>query len=472
MRTRIFVGVVALAAAQVGAVPSARAAATEATVIDAGGCVREASGAECKVVAGGTMVATQGSFVAGKMGNRIRLGDGSELTLAPDTEVQVLPTLRLALGGSGSVRGQVVQVVRGRCEVVVAGTKTAPSAVMIRGAGRLGAIAKAGMVVVRANADSLAVANVTGKALAGSGNEWGDVPPGKVRVVSKTDPKGAPRELTAAPISAPSRDVAVAVGAIAEGPVEASWLPVAGATGYEVVVRRDTTEVARRFVAANETTAAFGGLEVGTYTASVRAFDADGVITRWSTPSALFVAGIVLPGGALRGASGSIQLPPGRSVKLVPFDGLEVGLGLAWLPSVPAEVGLQGARPQTVRLRRKGNTLERTIFLEPRTASARVELSPRNPQWPGPPVQVRVTLTDKTGGPPPTGVKLVPRVAIDVTPIEVTWREENGAMLATVEQRDTARPHAVRVEVEDQFGVELGRGFIEVAPAVAPPPVK
>jgi hypothetical protein len=354
----------------------------------------------------------------------------------------------------------------------VGGGKGAPTAVLLRGSGRLSAIAKSGSVVVRATRDSLAVANVSGLALAASGNDWGDVPVGKVRIVSKADTKGTVRDLTAAPITTSSKNVAIAVGGAAETAVEASWLAVPGASAYEVVVRRDGgAEVARRRVSDGSTSAAFTGLEVGSFSATVRAVDSDGITTGWSQPTGLFVAGLVLPEGAFRSPSGAVQLAPSQKVKLVPFDGLEIAMGLAWLPVVPAEIGLLNGRAETLHVRRKGSAAEQAISLEQRTTTARVELSPKNPHWPGPPVQIRVALADKTGGRPPTGLKLVPRVLLDVTPVEVTWTEQDGVMTTTLENRDTGRPHVVRVEVADQFGIELGRGFVEVTPS-APAPTR
>lgn len=473
MSARIVAGVVTLALTQVLALRGAHAAATEATVLDAGGCVREAGATECKPASAGAMVSTQAAFVSGKDGNRVRLADGSDLALAPDTEVVLLPTTRLDLGSKGGQRGQVIQIVQGRCEVLVGGGKGTPTAVLLRGSGRLSAIAKRGSVVVRATRDSLAVANVGGLALAASGNDWGDVPVGKVRIVSKADGKGTVRDLTAAPVTTSSKNVAIAVGGPAETPVEASWLAVPGATGYEVVVRReDGVEVARRRVTDGATSTSFAGLEIGAFSATVRAVDSDGINTGWSQPAGLFVAGLVLPDGALRAQSGAVQLAPNQRVKLVAFAGLEIAMGLAWLPVVPADVGLLNGRAETLHVRQKGSTAEQSIFLEQRTTTARVELSPKNPHWPGPPVQIRVALADRTGARPPTTLKLVPRVLLDVTPVDVTWTEQDGALVTTVDNRDTGRPHVVRVEVADQFGFELGRGFVEVTPSAPAPPVK
>jgi hypothetical protein len=310
------------------------------------------------------------------------------------------------------------------------------------------------------------VANVGGEALAASGNDWNEVPAGKVRVLTKADPKGALRDLPTTPQTKPSNRFSVSIGGASVAPLEIAWSAVPAATAYEVQVRREGgAEVARRRVADGATQSAFSDLGTGSFTARVRAVDADGLTTAWSSPVGLSSVGLVLPEGALVTRSGVIQLAPKQKVRLVGFEGMEIAVGAAWLSTPPEAFGLLTGKAQTVRVRRKGDVEEHALRFEPRSAMALVELSPKNVRWPGADVAIRVTLADRNGGPAPVGIKLVPRVVLDVTAIDVTWSEKDGVLVASVSPRDTDKPHVVRVEVADQFGVELGRGFVEVAVA-------
>lgn len=470
MRVRfVCVGIVLVT--QLVGLEGAFAAGSAATVLEAGGCVRETASAECKPAAVGALVAPQSGYVAGKAGSRVRLADGSELALSADAEIVLQPSTKLDLGKEG-LRGQVVQLVRGQADVTVASSKSTPSAVLLRGPAQLSAIAKAGSVTVRPGGDFLVVANVGGEALAASGNDWNEVPVGKVRLISKADPKGAVRDLLHAPEPKPSNRFMVTVGAAAVAPLEVSWSAMPNVANYEVVVRRDGGgEVARRQLGANTTSTTFPELGTGSFTARVRAMDTDEITTAWSAPVGLTSVGLALPDGALVTASGVIQLAPNHKVRLLGFEGMEIAVGATWTSTLPDQLGLLNGRPQTLRLRRKGETTEHGIRFEPRSAIAIVELSPKNVRWPGPDVTIRITLADKSGGPRPVGITMVPRVLLDVTPIEATWSEKDGALEATVAARDTGKPHVLRVEVADQFGVDLGRGFVEVA-GDSPSPAK
>ena len=94
---------------------------------------------------------------------------------------------------------------------------------------------------------------------------------------------------------------------------------------------------------------------------------------------------------------------------------------------------------------------------------ATVQITPKNPTWPGNDIAIRIRLDDTKGGGPAPDIELHPRVLVDVTPVDVAWTVHGGELRGTVASRDSGgRPHVVRVEVADQHGLEIGRGFLEV----------
>jgi hypothetical protein len=53
-------------------------------------------------------------------------------------------------------------------------------------------------------------------------------------------------------------------------------------------------------------------------------------------------------------------------------------------------------------------------------------------------------------------------VALGVDPIEVEWRREGDELFGRVSPQAGKGPWVVRLEVSDQFGIPLGRDFVEV----------
>jgi hypothetical protein len=56
--------------------------------------------------------------------------------------------------------------------------------------------------------------------------------------------------------------------------------------------------------------------------------------------------------------------------------------------------------------------------------------------------------------------------------VEVDWSRVGTRLTARLAPRMSTRPEVLRVIVRDQSGVQLGRNFLEIEPAVAERPSK
>lgn len=437
-----------------------------ATTLDSGGCVRHLGGRECRPLPTGANLPTMTFYRASERGGRIVLADGSHVRLSGGSVVQLLPPTRLELG-SGNVRGQVVRLVKGVCDVTVSEAADAPSPVLVRGSRQMSALVKSGSTTVRAGAGTLSVANLRGEALATSGDDWLQVPAGNGRSLRAGGGKGTLRPLMEAPTPGGGRRFALAIDGAQADPLELSWGRVHGAKGYEVLVERlDRASVSHFALGRDVTSIALPSLGAGAFRANVRAIGDDDLPSQWASPVALTCLGVALPSGAYVTPSGSIQLPERHALKFLDVDGLEVGVGESFLSPPPKELSLLNGEDQVVRIRHKGGNDVHTLTMQSRNAEALVDISPKNPRWPGPALEVRVRLAAKRAGHVSTNVRPVPRALLDLAPVDVAWVEKDGFLVGTIPSQAIDRPHVLRVVVDDQRGVELGRGSVEIASAL------
>ena len=115
-----------------------------------------------------------------------------------------------------------------------------------------------------------------------------------------------------------------------------------------------------------------------------------------------------------------------------------------------------------LRLREPGKTEELGIKLEPRTLRADVAIGPKTARWPGEALQVSVKLFDHRGRPVTDALKHKPRVFVNVDQVEPMWTHSGNTYTAKVAQSPGSGPWVVRVEVNDDFGDEVARDFIEL----------
>lgn len=434
--------------------------------VEAGaGCAKASPEAACSDVAPGATVGASSTLVAGAGGLTLSLADRSVVRLAEGTEVKLLPRTKLQLG-RGDTPAEAMMLTRGKVLADVA--PAGGGAVLVKTSQGVAAVVKRGAAAVKVSDDAVALATLRGASVLGSGSEFNEVPEGKMRVVPRGDPKGTMRDLVRAPGEARlGAGVQFRFGGRSE-PVKLTWSAPAGAQAHEVEVRPAGKVPVVRRLPAGASELALGELAPGAYEVAVRAIDGEGFEGSWSAVQRLSVVDVELPTGA--SAQGDlVQLPDRRKLKMKPVDGLEASYDqLTTFIPAPAEVGLTSDRITTLRLRRKGETSETTLRLAPRSLQAQVSMTPRNARWPADTIQIEVRLTSTLGVPPPSDVEMRPHVTLDQEVLSPSWTRDGITMRASVPPRADKKPHVLRVEVTDQHGLGLGRGFVEIAADGAP----
>jgi hypothetical protein len=233
-----------------------------------------------------------------------------------------------------------------------------------------------------------------------------------------------------------------------------------------VSVRREgeATPLATTTTHGPELAHPLGRLRPGLYELAVQAIDSNGIEGR-PVLAPLTVIGAELPPGAFIDAKGTIRLAESQTVRFTHVEGLQMTYGSAGhYVRASAEVGLYREAPTLVHFRAPGSSETVRARLAPRGIRARVTAGPKTARWPSDPLKLVVELEDAAGRPLPDWVEAHPRVTLGIEPLEVAWKREGRMLTATVEPRATPGPWVVRVDVEDQFGLPLGRDFVEIAP--------
>jgi len=158
-----------------------------------------------------------------------------------------------------------------------------------------------------------------------------------------------------------------------------------------------------------------------------------------------------------------IQIPDKQRIKLTPVAGLETAWGAAGVFDAPrSEVGMLGDGLQLLRIRRVGEKEEAQIKMQPRVVKAEISFWPKNPRWPGDPVTVTLRLVDRDGV-AQGGIEIRPVVHLNLESLPVSWQKDATVWRTVIAARSNGRPHVLRIEVQDQFGYQLGKGFLEIA---------
>lgn len=446
------------------ALPREAGAAPAATTVEGEGCTKETEAGSCREAKTGAQVATQTTFIASKGGATLEFSDKSRLRLPEGSEVRILPRTRVQYSASQDTPASVIMLVKGKAFVSLAGGNKPKMAMLVKGPHQIQAIVKSGNAVLRVTDEGLVVGALSGSTLIAAGNDWNEVHAGHARTVKKSDTKGVSRELIAAPEIVGATPLRLQIEGIAAEPYKVRWKPVPSAERYEVEVQMPSGAPQFSQVPKGTTELSLGSLPPGTYVAQVRAIDGEDLESPWSPPARTSLVGVEVPKGAVMLENQAIQLPEGAKLRLRSTDGLEASFNdFAMFVAPPSEVGLLAGRAQVLRLRRKGETDELRVRLEPRTVKADIDLRPKNARWPRDPVSVEIKLVTAEGKRATGDVELVPTVTIDVEPVTVSWTKEPGLLRGVVQPKLDGKPHIVRVEVHDQFGFFLGRNFLEVA---------
>jgi hypothetical protein len=380
---------------------------------------------------------------------RVVAGAGSEL------RVIAVPQ-QLDLGARRRVASYTVVLRSGmvRAHVPTGGT----TAVVISAPRKTSVIVASGEAAVAAGAQ-VAVANREGQTSVGVvGQPFHAVDAGMVEVLGL--PK---RPLVATPSLAATPSVLLSYGgAVALGALD--WDAVPGARSYRVELRdaRSDRVVTRTETDATELPAGLAELEPGAYSLRLTAVDEVGFESVRPVTRAVRVLAVKLPVGGFVDAAGVVRFPPGVTIDFERVEGIQMAYGLEGpFAPAPASLSLFRSQPSLVRFRAAGAESVRELWLAPRAVHAKVEFGPRAPRWPGAPLEIQVRVDG--AGESLDWLELKPKVSIGIEPVAVEFRREGQTLRGVVPSRKGKGPWVVRVEVEDQHGIALGRDFIEVA---------
>jgi hypothetical protein len=253
-----------------------------------------------------------------------------------------------------------------------------------------------------------------------------------------------------------------------------AWDPVDGARGYRIEVRNnsDGEPVARLEASEPSTTGSFGTLAPGEYEASVFAMDSLGFASARPLKAAIRVISATIPAGGYVDERDVIRLGASQKLSVSGIDGVEMTYGRNgrfFRARAQGAVGLYRNEPTLVNFRIQGTHDVSTIKLAPRTVRARVSVGPKTVTWPAEPVEIRIQLVDPTGEPIPEWLEVVPRVTLGLKQLNVEFQKKGHVLHGRVPPQPGAGPWVVRVDVSDQFGLPLGRDFVEVIQGASKP---
>lgn len=395
-------------------------------------------------------------------GEERQLAPGITVTLTPGTRVVRRSPIRVS--GGSSTHAPSLELLEGRLEIEIAPSFPSSRPVVVRAPRKVTAVIREGHSVIAADQGAVAIAALKGQVTAAMANSWRSLPEGSVRAFTADDPQGRVRPVLAAARPALSSQLVLAVPGLRRPPVQATWEPVAGATGYDVVLHRQGPAGARlqRRVQVPKTTATFDALTPGAYTLTVRALDAWNVGGPPSDSVALRVIAVDLPSGA-QVDNGVVLLGRHQRVSFSHAEGLELSYDDAadFVP-VPNTVGLRRGHSVRVRLRQPGHPEEATLSMVAWTLEAEVELWPRLARWPRDQVTTRVRLRGHHAAVRDERAAK-PEITINGKAVAARWSRRGNVLQATVPNPTTPGPWVVRVHVFDRYGDLIARDFLEVS---------
>ncbi|MGE0321157.1 MAG: hypothetical protein AB7S68_02580 [Polyangiaceae bacterium] len=353
----------------------------------------------------------------------------------------------------------MLYVDQGRVEVNTSG---ADAHVLLFSSHRGIAVSYGGRMEALVEGEYASFANRAGNVLTSTGRRYSPLAPNRIKSFNSAIPEGAESSLLAAPraVSAERQLYAVTREPAQLGGLH--WSPAEKAKGFEVSL---TGSDVRYTVETSEPTleSVPVPLRPGSYQTVVSAIDGFGHRGIASAPLPIRVVGVELPPGAYVDAKGVIRLGERQAMHFTAAEGLRLTQG-ARRPYTDAEsaIGLLNDQPTYVHLRLPETNELLTAKLAPRGIVAQVRLTPRLAAWPKDDVKVRVELKDTDGGSVPSFIQPKLSATLGVDPLALNWRREGEAYVAKVPKPDTRGPWVVRVQVDDQYGIELGRDVLEI----------
>lgn len=414
------------------------------------------------VVISGSASNAAGMFTAAATGAVVELPSRAHLRMAPGAQLRIfaLPQL-LALTPGPRTWTWSVALQSGRVDVEL--PKTGRNAVLVS-MGKLSSVVTAGHSAYRMDGVEAIAANIEGETRTLLNDHWQTVPVGFYAALSKEDPNATARPGLSGPTLTSTQRMWFA-------PHDAvpmhgfKWAAVPGAVRYDLRVRHlpDGKIIDLRSTAKNEWAEGLTPVEPGRYSVALRAIDSRGLEGMWSAESEVRVIGVILPPGGYSTAS-AIYIGTGQQVQFTNIDGLEMtypGAG-RYFPAAQG-AGLYRGQKTLLGFRMPGSLDTAVARLEPRGIYAEVRIGPQKAIWPRDPISIDIQLKSKSGGEIPAFVQVVPTVKLGTEPLDVSFEQNGNILHAVVPPSDKPGPWIVRVDVADQYGVDLGHEFLEIA---------
>ncbi len=433
-----------------------------ALVCASGANAEAQSGPRKPVVVAGSAQNVQGLYTTAAQGADIELPSRVRLHVAPSSVVRVFPMPQLlALTPGPRTWTWSFAVQSGRVDVDL--PKAGRNAVLVN-LGRLSAIVTAGHASFRNVDGEATAANGEGELRTLLNDHWQTVPLGWQATLDKEDPNAVAKPGLPGPTLtlgqrmwfSPSENV----------PIHGyKWNAVPGASRYEVRLRRlsDGKVLDQRGTEKAELSEGLTPVEPGRYTLALRSIDMRGMEGRWSPESEIRVIGLVLPPGAYTTPQ-AIYLGAGQQVQFTNTDGLEMTyLGAGRYFPAAQGAGLYRDQRTVIGFRMPGVLDTAIARLEPRGIYADVKIGPQKALWPRDPISIDIQLKSKNGGEIPAFLQAVPTVTLGTDPVDVNFEQDGNTLHAVVAPSARPGPWIVRVDVADQYGVDLGHEFLEIA---------
>jgi hypothetical protein len=412
----------------------------------------------------------------------VRTSDGSTLTLDPGALVTVHQLYFIVLeNGPFASLGRRFELRTGGVRAHVVVDKKRPRTIVI-GTPSDGLVAvRPGEAHVVVTDHRAGVASWSGGARVKQGKRTLDLEAGQATTIA-ADGSLVVRAVAAspewaAPVGRPDEPQPLAVALDSRsGALGLAWRPVADASGYRFEIGADEsfkklTEAV--ILKADQLSFVVKSFPEGTYFGRVIALDRDGVGSRPSAVAPLRVIAVHAPdGGAVDRDASTVVAPRGSSVRFSSAAHLEMAVDDHKFRPAAAELQVDET-PHLVRLRVEGDYGRETrLTVEPRALKADIRLGPAWARWPEDAIEMSIAILDPSGRFDPESVQPKVEVLLGIEPVEVDWSRVGTRLTARLAPRMSTRPEVLRVIVRDQSGVQLGRNFLEIEPAVAERPSK
>ncbi len=388
----------------------------------------------------------------------IELEPGSVVMLRDHFFVPVVPNAPMT-------RARQVELVKGHITAVSSGR---PGAMPVVVQHELAYVAvQSGRVEIALRGDDVLVSSSETQARVAVRRGWSTVEPNHTILLTREGP-AAPKAKLAQPLWDVEDSRCVQALAFVKpsekGGIGGCWKPIDRARAYQVEIAKDPDFTDIEQVVETTEPSWSAERDPGRWFARVRAVDAEGFRSDVSESRAMGVAPVRMPDGSLLDASHrTLIVPDGCQVEFLDPAGLQVAIDRGTFIALPAVFRLAGDSERKLRIRYQGERHDSSVFsVQKRQLRAAIELSPRVASWPTDPIDILVRVEDPSGLWNLNSLEPKFQVLVGMTETKVDWSRSGATWAARLPPRDLAGPTVVRVIARDQFGLQLGRNFLEV----------